>query len=75
MREGENDEFEEVAAQVESQNYVKTDLTEGETYDFRIRAKNSVGFSEYSVVFSITAATVPSEPRYASRIESWTSET
>ena len=46
-----------------------TDLVEGETYYFRIKAKNYVGYSEYSSEFSIIAASAPSVPYDIRRIE------
>ena len=36
-----------------------TGLSEGGTYRFRVRARNSIGLSVYSSVFSIVAGTVP----------------
>ena len=43
-------------------NYIKTGLIAGISYNFRLRTRNAVGFSSYSTVFTIVAATVPSQP-------------
>ena len=32
------------------------------SYKFRVNARNAVGFSSYSTIFTIAAATVPSRP-------------
>jgi hypothetical protein len=37
-------------------------LISGNTYTFKIEARNSFGYSEYSEVASILCATVPSTP-------------
>ena len=37
----------------------KTGITAGVTYSFRVRARNSVGYSEYSPILPIIAATIP----------------
>ena len=36
-----------------------TGISAGETYSFRVKARNSVGFSDYSKVLEIIAATTP----------------
>lgn len=38
------------------------DLTPGVIYDFKVRAHNDVGFSEWSEISYFMAATVPSVP-------------
>ena len=48
--------------------------TEGASYKFRIRARNQIGFSAYSSVFSILAAVVPDEPTSFIRDENSTTE-
>lgn len=40
---------------------VTTSITEGTTYEFKIRAKNKWGWGDYSSTFSILAATVPDQ--------------
>ena len=42
--------------------YTETGLIEGNSYIFRARSFNSIGFSEYSDEFEIFAAIVPSAP-------------
>ena len=39
-----------------------TDINSGETYLFRVRARNSVGFGNYSDVLEILAAVAPVTP-------------
>ena len=43
-------------------NYADTDLAAGVTYVYRVRAKNSAGFSSYSYAASATASTLPQAP-------------
>ena len=40
----------------------KTSVTSGATYSFRVKAKNSAGFSEYSESLDIIAGTIPEAP-------------
>ena len=54
--------YEEFATGVSSTSIVKTGLSAGSTYRFRLRARNAVGLSAYSDVFTIVTATVPSQP-------------
>ena len=54
--------YSEIATGVTSTSYTKTGLSAGTSYKFRVRARNSVDFSDYSSVFTIVAATVPSQP-------------
>jgi len=35
----------------------ETDITTGDTYSFRVKARNSVGFSDFSESLEIIAAT------------------
>ena len=50
----------DIAANLTETSYKYTDgITAGATYSFRVRARNSVGFSEYSPVLPIIAATTP----------------
>ena len=51
-----------VASGITQTSYVQTGLTAGASYNFRLRTRNAVGFSSYSAVFTILAATVPSQP-------------
>ena len=41
---------------------MKTGLLAGNSYRFRVKARNAVGQSSYSPIFMIVAATVPSKP-------------
>ena len=49
-----------VASAITLTSYVQTGLSAGASYNFRVRARNAVGSSTYSTVFTILAATVPS---------------
>ena len=49
-----------VASGITATSYVQTGLSAGTYYNFRIKARNAVGLSSYSTVFTILAATVPS---------------
>ena len=54
------DTFENIASYLTETSYeYKTGITAGATYSFKVRARNSVGFSEYSPVLPIIAATTP----------------
>ena len=57
MDDNNDDVFTEVASAVTDTSYTHTGVTAGETYRFRVRARNSVGFSPYSDVFTIAADT------------------
>ena len=57
-----DDIYSEVAAGIILTSYTKTGLSAGKTYRFRVRARNGVDLSVYSSVFSIVAATLPSQP-------------
>ena len=50
----------EIATGVTLTSYTLTGLSEGNTYRFKVRARNVVGLSQYSTVFSIVAGTIPS---------------
>lgn len=41
---------------------VSADVVAGETYSFRLRAKNAIGWGDWSDVITITASEVPSQP-------------
>ena len=47
---------------VPSTSYTATNLTPGNTYIFKVQARNSVGLSAYSNEVSILAAQVPNQP-------------
>lgn len=42
--------------------YTATDLTAGDSYSFRYRVRNIFGWSPYSDVISVLAATIPDRP-------------
>ena len=67
--------YTEVATGVTAISYTQTGLTSGTSYKFKVRARNSVGFSVYSSVFTIVAATKPDEPTSFVRDESSTTKT
>ena len=54
-----DDVYSEVASGVTLTSYTETGLSAGTTYKFRVRARNSVGLSDYSSFFSIVAGTIP----------------
>ena len=62
MDEDNDDVYTEVATGITSTSYTQTVSTEGDSYKFRVRARNEIGFSEYSSVFSIIAAIIPDPP-------------
>jgi hypothetical protein len=43
-------------------DYLFSPLITGTTYSFKVEARNSVGFSEYSNTVSIKAAQIPDQP-------------
>ena len=51
-----------------TQSYTVTGLTSGKTYQFRVEARNSIGYSNYSNVITAIAAIVPSAPPAPSTI-------
>lgn len=42
--------------------YIATSLTTGTNYEFKVQARNAYGYSDYSNVALILAASVPSKP-------------
>ena len=62
MDDNSDDIYDSVATGVTTLEHTESGLTEGNSYRFRVQARNAVGFSNYSVVFTIIAATVPSKP-------------
>ena len=58
-----NDSFyDTVATGLTSASHIENGLTPGNPYKFKVQARNAVGSSPDSVVFTIYAATVPSQP-------------
>ena len=55
--------------------HTETGLIEGNSYRFRARSFNVIGFSEYSDEFEIFAAIVPSAPQELVRDNEGTSQT
>lgn len=51
-----------LASGVTSLSYTKTGVTAGQTYQFKVTARNAVGSSPQTSAFSIVAANVPSQP-------------
>lgn len=43
-------------------SFVKTGLTVGQTYKFRVQSRNDVGFSDYSAEIAVIASTYPKAP-------------
>ena len=62
MDENNDGSFILVASGITATSYVQTGLSAGTSYNFRVRTRNAVGSSTYSTVFTILAATVPSQP-------------
>lgn len=52
---------------------IVNDLIGGSFYKFKIQAQNAVGFSDFSPVFEIVAAAVPSAPGAPTKVSSTTS--
>ena len=52
----------ELESGVTATTYTKTGATEGVTYQFKVQARNTVGYSEDSSTVSILAASVPATP-------------
>ena len=67
--------FTEIASGVTSTSYTKTGLNEGTSYQFKVKARNSFGYSSYSSAFTIIAAIMPDEPTNFVRDEGLTSKT
>ena len=49
----------EIATGVTLTSFTKTGLSGGNTYVFRVKARNIVGLSSYSTTISIIAGTIP----------------
>ena len=54
--------FEVVTSGITSTSHIETGLSSGNSYKFRVKARNAVDFSSYSTDFTIVAVTVPSQP-------------
>ena len=59
MDDDNDDVYTEIATGVTSTSYTQTGLQAGDPYRFRVRARNGIGYSSYSSVFLIVAATIP----------------
>jgi cellulose 1,4-beta-cellobiosidase len=53
---------------VQSTSTTVTGLSPGFTYDFKVEARNAIGFSEFSSVASVLAAQVPDAPENLSNV-------
>ena len=62
MDDDNDDVYVEVATGVTLTSYIKTGLSSGVSYRFRVRARNLKDLGTYSAPFTIVAATVPSQP-------------
>ena len=51
--------YTEVSTGVNSLSHTQTGLSEGISYKFRVRARNTIDYGDYSSVFTIIAATKP----------------
>ena len=54
--------FSVLATGVVSSQYTSTGLTSGETYQFKIEARNSYGYSEFSDILTLLCAFKPEAP-------------
>ena len=59
MMTGEDSFSDQSTGQNQTSFKLDTGISAGETYSFRVKARNSVGFSDYSKVLEIIAATTP----------------
>jgi len=59
-----------LASGVDSQQYTATSLTSGVIYQFKIEARNSYGFSDYSDVLTLLCAYKPEAPAAPTTINS-----
>jgi hypothetical protein len=57
-----SDDFVVIEAGLNLLTYTASALTTGNTYKFKVEARNSLGFSSYSSVVSILCADSPSQP-------------
>jgi hypothetical protein len=47
--------------------YTKFGVSSGQTYQFKVAARNSIGLSDFTSAFSIIAAVIPSAPQSLAR--------
>ena len=52
-------DFNDIENDWSSTKYTYNDVSPGDTYTFRVRARNSLGYSSYSTELPVVAATVP----------------
>lgn len=55
----------DISSGISETTFTKGDLITGNTYTFRVEARNAVGYSTYSSEFSIIAAKAPAKPAIA----------
>lgn len=67
--------FVQAASSVITTSYIKTGLTEGTTYNFKVQSRNVIGVSSLTSAFTIVAATVPNVSTALTRDEVNTSKT
>lgn len=54
--------FEELVTGISGFSYTATGLTQGSTYQFKVKVRNAYGFSFFSNVITVLAAQVPAQP-------------
>ena len=52
----------EVASGVTLTSFTQTGLSDATTYQFKVRARNGIGYSSYSTILNALTASVPSQP-------------
>ena len=57
-----NDKFMDLESGLTKTTFTFLSVNTGATYSFRVKARNSIGFSNYSTILSIFAATIPETP-------------
>ena len=57
----------QAAVGVTTTSYTKTGLTAGTTYNFKVKARNVIGFGSLTSAFTIVAAVVPDVPTTLTR--------
>ena len=62
MDDNDDGSYSEVATGVTSTSHTESGLTTGEKHKFKVRARNAVDFSSYSLAYTIYPAIVPSQP-------------
>ena len=61
MDDNDDGAYDSVATGVTQASHTESGLSTGNPHKFRVRARNAVGFSNYSSVFTIISATVPAQ--------------